>query len=132
MMNIEKLIGIPFKNNGRDFDGCDCWGLVRLFYREVLGRELPEYIVDPRDDDRVTETMISELKTPKWEILEKPEPNCLALMKLNTKHISHCGIYLGNDRLLHCYTGCGSCIVRIKGTLWEKCINFYVKPAGAE
>ncbi len=38
-----RLVGIPFIAGGRGWDGCDCWGLLLLAYREVLGIELPSY-----------------------------------------------------------------------------------------
>lgn len=34
MENIDKYIGIVHRFNGDTFDGCDCIGLCRLFYRE--------------------------------------------------------------------------------------------------
>ena len=33
-MNIDKFIGIPHHFGESSFDGCDCIGLVRLFYAE--------------------------------------------------------------------------------------------------
>lgn len=50
--NIKKLnlvefarlaIGVPFLDQGRDFQGWDCWGLVVRAYRECFGIELPGY-----------------------------------------------------------------------------------------
>lgn len=38
-----KYMRIPFKEHGRDFDGCDCGGLVWLVYKTELGIELPDW-----------------------------------------------------------------------------------------
>lgn len=43
---ISKMIGVPWKNRSCTFDGADCWGLVTLYYRHVLGIEIhqtPDY-----------------------------------------------------------------------------------------
>lgn len=43
---LEMVIGIPWHNRACTFEAADCWGLVTLYYRNVLGIELhhsPDY-----------------------------------------------------------------------------------------
>src|SRR5512134_1374594 len=39
-------VGIPYLDHGAARSGCDCWGLVRLIYRERTRIELPSYAGD--------------------------------------------------------------------------------------
>lgn len=36
-------VGLPWRRDGRTIDGCDCWGLVVLVYRDVWAIDLPPY-----------------------------------------------------------------------------------------
>jgi len=40
----ERFVGLPYAEFGRRRDGCDCWGLACVIYREELGVSLPEYL----------------------------------------------------------------------------------------
>ena len=37
----QKYVGIPFKSGGRDFSGCDCYGLIRLILLTEYNTQLP-------------------------------------------------------------------------------------------
>lgn len=43
---LSRVTGIPWQNRACSFDAADCWGLVVLYYRHVLGIEIhqtPDY-----------------------------------------------------------------------------------------
>lgn len=48
----EKYLGLPWVIGGRDRSGIDCWGLVRLVYKEECGLVLPSWLDDPHAHDR--------------------------------------------------------------------------------
>lgn len=52
-------IGLPFVDGGRDRAGVDCWGLLRLIYREVLAIELPGYDGVPAAESAAIEGLIA-------------------------------------------------------------------------
>lgn len=37
---LSRVLGIPWKNRACTFEAADCWGLVTLYYRHVLGIEI--------------------------------------------------------------------------------------------
>lgn len=134
-MKLSDFIGIPFVNGGRDLKGCDCWGLVVLYYKHMLGKGIPDYRVSSADFDKISETMHSETESPSsvWEILKEPEPDCIALMRLGySRDINHAGIILSDGRMLHCYEPTGSCIVDPSSSIWTKLIKLYIRPIGAK
>ena len=47
----DKYLGLPWVIGGRERSGVDCWGLVRLVYRQECGIELPSWVDDPHARD---------------------------------------------------------------------------------
>lgn len=37
------VYAIPYEGGGRTLEGADCWGLIVLLYKEIYGRDLPEF-----------------------------------------------------------------------------------------
>lgn len=129
MKSLNEFIGIPFKDGGRDFDGCDCWGLVMLYYKKQLELDLPDYKIGAFDFPKISETVRAEINKPVWIMQTFPEPNAIAVMKLgDTKDVNHAAICVGEDKLLQAYDKTGSHLVNANSPLWKPLIKFYVLP----
>ena len=126
--DYKKYIGIPFKNLGRDFDGCDCWGLVKLFYTNELGIELPEYYLDCDDTCGIAETVEREISY-KWVKENSPAWGRVVtfkgLLPDTPIMITHVGVAINSDFFLHTTNSGNSCLVRTNRGLWASKIEGY-------
>ncbi len=108
---ILDLIGKPFCDGGRGPDAYDCWGLVQEVYRRH-GLALPEYQISCREASRIREQ--AEASRPQWERLERPESLAIVAMRMQPGRdwITHVGVFLADDCLLHTIAATGAAIVR--------------------
>lgn len=58
---IDQILSSRYVKHGREYPNLDCYGLVRLVWRDVLGKaELPSYShVDPDDKGLLTESAMA-------------------------------------------------------------------------
>lgn len=93
-------VGIPFADGGRDRAGCDCWGLVRLVYAEVLGIDLPSYgEIAARDVIAATRQIRDASAASPWVPVAGPaQPMDVLVM---TGRPMHVGVMLDARRVLH-------------------------------
>lgn len=47
-----RYVGTPWGEFGRGRQGCDCWGLACVIYREELGIALPDYLGSASAEER--------------------------------------------------------------------------------
>lgn len=110
----ERFIGIPYVEHGRDYAGADCWGIVYLFYRDVLDRAIPAYSAEMYARDfhhRDIGALIERERALHWMQVTAPDHGDVALMRTGRAE-SHVGIYVAGGRILHSEGEPGSCIVR--------------------
>ena len=137
-MDYNKYIGLPYKDNGRDENGIDCWGLARLFYKQELNIDLPSYedIYTTSYDPAVSEA-INKYKD-NWELTKSAKSGDLCLFNIYGEP-AHVGVYVGSRKFLHAREGKDSVIESLDSPQWSKrfqgfyrhCTNEAVQVVGA-
>lgn len=130
---MNNLIGIPYANKGRDPSvGLDCWGLLREFYREYMGIDLPSYTDDYEDscDSHSMAGAIDRYAPESWKQVTEPMFGDAVLMRING-FCSHVGVYLQNGQMLHTQAGHDSVIDRLDGIRWKNRIKGYFRHESA-
>ena len=98
-MNISDLIGIPYKQHGRDESGLDCFGLIWLIAFR-LGWPIPD--VHNKSFDPSLMKLADQMAVHKIEALE---PGCvIEMVKDNRLHL---GYAIDRERMIHATTNEG-------------------------
>jgi cell wall-associated NlpC family hydrolase len=113
--NCGDLLGIQYKKNGRDRNGLDCYGLVKLVHLRQ-GKTLPEY--DTPDDSN---SIISLIETGKLSCKELPEPKegCIVLFRIPPYKL-HMGVVVGDGKFIHIIENRNVAIERLDHRMWSK------------
>lgn len=120
-------IGIPFKDQGRSPDGCDCWGLVRLIYNECLGIDLPTYGEISSDDlANVSRAITTGKEGEVWYPVETPQSFDVAVMRFHgSKLVGHVGVMVNAAELLHAEKSIDAAMVPINHfTIRQRLVGF--------
>ena len=102
-------IKIPFTDKGRDRQGCDCWGLARLIYKEKLGIDLPALLNYDSTKDSQSISDLYEGERFNWQEIERgnEEPFDLLVFKI-LGFPTHIATVVQKGLMIHCEKGCGT------------------------
>ena len=98
---ISKFIGIPFVSKGRSFNGCDCYGLVKLYYKEILNIDIPETIITAEQPRRTFANYLNEI-SKNWTATT-PAKNVVVAMSVNAEHpnlVTHFAVMIDDKRFI--------------------------------
>ncbi len=100
-------VGLPYRAHGRDMAGVDCWGLVRLVMAREFGVDLPDMAAAyPDPDDRAAlHAMIRAKLQDREEFAACDVQAGDVLFFKQEGHVSHCGVAIGPDLMLHARDG---------------------------
>lgn len=91
-----RAVGLPWIRWRSDWFACDCFGLVLLYYRTVLGIELGQV---PQTD------IASGFEQARGWIECGPDPGVTAFMTWRDGAPTHCGVLLPRGHLIHAQEG---------------------------
>lgn len=125
-------VGIPFADRGRDRQtGMDCWGLVRHWYAEQLGIDLPGLLDAPsygHEPEKLPALIARETRA--WRRVDRPQPGDLVVVRIGERPF-HVGVYVGEDAgvpmLLHTMEKTGSVKCDLSSPMWAPRIEGYYR-----
>ena len=125
-MDTSKYIGLPYQQNGRTWQGVDCWGLARLIYKHELNIELPSYedLYVGSWDQQVSKLI--EYHREGWQQVQVPELYDLCVFNIYGEP-AHVGVYVGNGSFIHSRDGSDVAIEKINSPLWKKRLDGYFR-----
>ena len=124
-LDVKKYAHVPFEPKGRTTGGWDCWGLVYCLYRDH-GVTLPLYCEQYANTEDAKELgrLIGQEKA-KWLEVKQPQPWDVVVTRLKGEPM-HCGLYIGNGKMLHCMSGVGTTVERLDSITWRhRIVGYY-------
>lgn len=102
---LNDYIGIPYKFGGREWDGVDCYGLVKLVYKEEYGILLPDWLTDRLDIRDRTRRIQDQVCSGTWEDVDDPEDGDFVVCYRH-RAAHHLGLHFAGG-ILHSADGLG-------------------------
>ena len=98
---VQKYLGVPYLNMGRDLKGLDCYGIIMCIYKD-LGFDLIDLNVDY--DSRWSlkgADYFADNYSKQWQAVDKPKFLDVILFKSGKGIYNHAGVYLGKGDFIH-------------------------------
>lgn len=116
-IDMNRLIGIPFKLNHKDFSGCDCRGIVYLYYEFIKERPFPFtdgkriFFRNPKEDVNRMVDALTQIAIPIY-FKDLDEGDIVILKTKN--NIGALGVCINARQLLHMDKVVGSCLTKLR------------------
>jgi len=119
MAYLHKYVGIPFKEKGSSYGGCDCWGLVKLIYKHEYKIELNDFTdgYENTGDKNIGNLVRQEQQNAKKT--EDPKEGDILVFNFLGEPL-HVGIWISAQRMLHVMKGINASIEKHNKKQWAQ------------
>lgn len=108
-MWCNNYISVPFEEHGRSRQGCDCWGLARLIYKEQLGIDLPELLDYKNTKDSRNIAELYEIEHQEWQEIPLGQEQPFDILVFRMLGLpTHIAVVVDKGLMIHCEKGCGT------------------------
>jgi hypothetical protein len=111
-------ISLKYLKKGRDKDGIDCWGLVKLIYKEQYNIELPSFAEEYEAEQQTKIEQLIALGKEGWEKIETPTIGDVALLRVNGLFM-HVGVVVSPNQFIHVSEHTNTTIERFDTGIWK-------------
>lgn len=131
---VESVMRMKFCARGRSYERGDCWAVVWLFYRDVLGIDLPLYdtgymSAGSTRKDRAAVSCIVAAEKVKWAQVDTPRTGDVALLRCGGR-ACHVGVMLDRSRFVHIENRNGVMVESLASPLWSRRCEGVYRHAG--
>jgi murein DD-endopeptidase len=125
-----KYLNIPYKYRGRDLNGLDCYGLVMLYAREIIGIELDDWWYE-EEWSKKGYNHIGENRDSYAMRVQSPEINdivCFCLDLGRSRIVNHVGILVDKpDKVLQAIVHQGVKVGRLSNAALKGTVEGYYR-----
>lgn len=119
---VDRALTVPFVPHGRDYTGWDCWGLIYVAHRDVLGVKIPSYADqydarDVRGAPSLSRLVLTHL--PEWNRTTRPAMGDVALFRVAGRPV-HVGFMLDPRRMIHSEARIGTMVEPLSSVQWAR------------
>ena len=124
--SIKQFTGLPYKAGARGPEYYDCWGLVRYFYQEMFGIELPLHagMYFSGDTNNLHEEIVKRSVACEFiEVSDRKFGDILLIRHM--KHPVHAGVRVSDTHFIHSAQNIGS--VKTEENRWRNKVEKYFR-----
>lgn len=121
---VGRYIGLPYKDACWGPEYYDCWGLIVLIYKNEFGIDIHSDMTMYTDKTSKVERLLKYISL--WEHINKPKIGD-GILFLVANRLPHCGIYIGDNKMIHTIRGISSCIQEVSNPRWKSRFEGYYR-----